>query len=216
MSALTDWMLDLVYPTKCVLCRRKLPPGRPSICPACLAVMPRADGVWTKGDGFNLCVSALHYEGDVKKAIQRYKFANAQCYRHAFGELVAARIYEDLDGEYDILSFVPLAPDRLRERGYDQVLLLAEIVSARLQKPCVRLLKKRRGVGAQSLTMGIEERRRNIAGAYTAIDPAQIAGNRILLIDDIVTTGSTLSECAKTLKGAGAKDVVCATLAVAD
>lgn len=216
MNGFFQWLLDLVYPTKCVLCRRKLPPGRPVICPACVDTMPRAADVRTRGEGFSLCVSALHYEGDVKKAIQRYKFGGAQCYRHAFGELLASRIYEDLDGRYDLLSYVPLAPDRLRDRGYDQVLLLTEIASRRLCTPYVRLLKKRRGVGAQSLTVGVEERRRNIAGAYTAIDPDLVAGKRVLLIDDIVTTGSTLSECARTLRAAGAKDVVCATLAVAD
>lgn len=215
MSKLIDGLLDLLYPTKCILCRRKLPPGIPSICPSCQATMPTAVGVQTNGDYYSKCVSALHYTGQVRDAIRRYKFGGAQIYHIAFGELVAERIYEDLDGKYDVLSYVPLAKDRKRQRGYDQTKLIAENVSERLRIPCVNVLKKRRGVGAQSLTDGREERRANIAGAYTVIDSELLRGKRVLLIDDVVTTGATLSECAKTLLLAGAEDVVCATLAVA-
>ena len=215
MSKITDYLLDVIYPTKCILCRRKLPPGVPSICPSCQASMPRADDVRVRGDYFSDCVSALHYTGEVKDAIIRYKFGGSQCYRYAFGELVAARVYEELDGKYDLLSYVPLAPDRERKRGFDQVRLITENVSVRLQMPYVCVLKKRRGVSAQSLTADKDERRANIAGAYSVPEPSEVEGRRILLIDDIVTTGSTLSECARTLLQAGAEDIVCATLAVA-
>ncbi len=74
-------------------------------------------------------------------------------------------------------------------------------------------LKKRHGVQPQSKSGSPEGRRANIAGAYTVLDPSVIKGKRIMIIDDIITTGSTLSECAKTLLLAGAEDVVCATLA---
>ena len=69
--------------------------------------MPTAAGLSLKGDFFSQCVSALHYEGNVKKAIRRYKFHGAQAYASAFGELVAERIYEDLDGKYDIITVNP-------------------------------------------------------------------------------------------------------------
>ena len=215
MSKLLDWFLDVLYPTKCVVCRRRLPPGIPSICPVCRETLPYAAGIHTKGKYIDECVSAVIYDGAVREAILRYKFGDAQIYHVAFGELVAERIYEDLQGEFDVLSWVPLAPDRRRERGYDQVELIAGNVSRRLRIPLVPLLKKRRGVSAQSLTNSPEERRANIAGAYRVIDPDAVRGKRILIIDDVVTTGSTLSECAKTLRMAGAKKVLCATLAVA-
>ncbi|MGM9614714.1 MAG: ComF family protein [Oscillospiraceae bacterium] len=214
MSKLLDWVLDAIYPTRCILCRERQSPGRPTICPSCQTTMPSAIGDHKKGDYFSECVSALYYEGPVKLAVRRYKFQEAQAYAPAFGELIAERIYEELDGKYDLLSWVPLAPDRLRKRGYDQSQLLAENAARRLQKPLVRLLKKRRGVSAQSLAKDADQRRKNIAGAYRVVDPEQVAGRRILLIDDIVTTGSTLSECAKTLLKAGAEEVMCATLAM--
>lgn len=210
-----DYFLDLLYPTKCILCRREMPPGIPTICPECQETMPSAKGFRRKGDFFSDCVSALRYEGDVRLAVQRYKFQDAQIYHIAFGELLAERIYEDLDGRFDMLSYVPLARDRKRDRGYDQVELIAKNAAKRLGLPLVPLLKKRKGVGAQSLTSSPEERRANIAGAYRVIDPAAVSGKRILIIDDVITTGSTLSECAKMLMLSGAEEVICATLAVA-
>ena len=214
MSKLWDWLLDLFYPSRCVFCRRFLAPGPPRICPACQAKLPRTeDGRRRKGDFFSECISALYYEGDVREAIHRYKFNGVQAYAPVFGELTASVIYEQLEGEYDILSWVPLDPKRRRERGYDQTELIARDVGRRLRKEPVPVLKKRRGVKAQSMTGAPEARKANIAGAYKVIDPVLVDGKKILLIDDIVTTGATLAEGAKTLLMAGAEEVRCATLA---
>ena len=211
---LVDRVLDLIYPTRCILCRQYIAPGRPRICPACRERMPVTDnGGRRRGDFFSECVSALYYEGDVKDAIQRYKFSGAQVYAEAFGELLASCIYEQLEGEYDILSWVPLDARRRRKRGYDQAELLARDAGRRLRREPARVLRKRVGVKPQSRTGDPVKRKANIAGAYRVPDPALIKGKRILLIDDIVTTGATLSECAKTLLLAGAEDVRCATLA---
>lgn len=209
-----DWLLDLVYPTRCVFCRAFLPPGPPRICDRCGETLPRTtDGGRRRGDFFSECVSALYYEGAVREAIHRYKFAGAQAYAPAFGELLAECVYGELEGEYDVLSWVPLDPGRRRKRGYDQAELLARNAGRRLTREPVPVLRKKRGVRPQSMTGEPEKRRANIAGAYSVLDPEAVRGKRILLIDDIVTTGSTLSECAKTLLLAGAEDVRCATLA---
>lgn len=214
MSKILDQLLDIFYPTRCILCRKALTPGRPCFCVDCLNSLPQPrKGDRKKGDFYSTCISALYYEGEVVEAIQRYKFHGVQAYSHAFGDLVASCIYEELDGEYDILSWVPLAPDRYRRRGYDQSELIAKNAAQRLLKPLTPTLQKQRGIKPQSLTGGPERRRANIAGAYKVVDPAVIAGKRILLVDDIVTSGSTLSECAKTLLLAGAEEVLCATLA---
>lgn len=211
---LSDWLLDLLFPSRCVFCRQFLPPGPPRICERCNETLPRtSDGGRRRGDFFSECVSALYYEGVVREAIHRYKFEGAQAYAPVFGELLAECIYEDLEGEYDILSWVPLDPGRRRKRGYDQAELLARSAGRRLLREPTPVLKKKRGVQPQSKTGEPEKRRANIAGAYTVTDPETVRGKRLLLIDDIVTTGSTLSECAKTLLLAGAEDVRCATLA---
>lgn len=213
-NKLVDRLLDLIYPSRCVFCRTFLPPGPPRICQRCDETLPRtSDGGRRRGDFFSECVSALYYEDAVRDAIHRYKFNGAQAYAPALGELLAECIYEDLEGEYDILSWVPLDPGRRRKRGYDQAELLARNAGKRLMREPVPVLKKKRGVHPQSKTGEPEKRRANIAGAYSVLDLEAVRDKRILLIDDVVTTGSTLSECAKTLLLAGAEDVRCATLA---
>ena len=214
MNKLVDLFLDLVFPTKCILCREFIGPGKPRICPECQNTMPMTEkGSTRKGDFFSGCVSALYYEGRVRDAIRRYKFGGAQAYSNAFGELVAERIYEQYGDDYDIITWVPLSPDRRRRRGYDQTQRIAGNTARRLNRKLVRTLRKRRGVKPQSVTGSPERRKANIAGAYRVIDPQIIQGRRILLIDDIITSGSTLSECAKTLLLAGAEEVLCASLA---
>jgi ComF family protein len=209
-----DIVLDVFYPTRCIVCRRAMSPGKPRICPDCdntIAFVP--EGSRKKGDFFSQCVSAVYYEDDMQEAILRYKFLGARAYAGAFGELVASCIYTELDGKYDILSWVPVSADRYRKRGYDQAELLARAAAKYLCQSAEPVLKKRRGISPQSLTESAEERRANITGAYRVLDAQQVAGKRVLLVDDIVTTGSTLSECAKTLLLAGADEVLCATLA---
>lgn len=215
MTKLTDRILDLFFPTRCILCREPLPPGRPAFCPACQAQIPENGVGQIKGDFFSGCAAALCYDGRVRDAILRFKFDGARAYAHAFGELVAERVYAEYFGKYDMLTWAPLSPDRLKKRGYDQAGLLARNAAMRLGRAAVPTLRKRRGVHPQSLTDDREKRRANIAGAYTVLDPAAVSGRRILIIDDIVTTGSTLSECAKMLLLAGAEDVMCAALASA-
>ena len=124
-----------------------------------------------------------------------------------------ARCLREHGGEYDRVSWVPLSRRRLRERGYDQARLLAVEVSRRTGIPCERLLRKIRSNPAQSGIGGPAKRRMNVAGVYRACAAEITAGRRILLVDDIVTTGATLSECASVLTGAGAKEVLALTLA---
>lgn len=165
------------------------------------------------GDFYAVCVTPLFYDAHVKDSIHRYKFQNARGYRHTYAPLVAACIEEHLNAQYDLISWPPVSKKRLRQRGYDQAELLAKEVAPYLDKLCVSTLKKSRHVAAQSSVGGREKRRANIAGAYIVPDKALVAGKRILLIDDVLTTGSTLSESARTLLLAGADEVVCATIA---
>lgn len=214
MAKVIRYLLDLLFPSRCILCREFISPGRPRICGKCQARLPLTEpGSKKHGDFFSGCISALYYEGAVKQSILRYKFHGAQSYAHAYGELLASRIYEDYGEDYDVISWVPLAPDRLRSRGYDQSERIAGDAARRLCRPLVRTLRKRRGVRPQSKSGSPERRRANISGAYRPVNPEIYEGKRVLLIDDIITSGSTLSECAKTLLLAGAEEVLCASLA---
>ena len=207
-------ILDLLFPQKCTFCRKLLKSGESGMCAACARDIPCTRGnAKRSGDFFSVCVSPLYYEGSVREAILRFKFRNATTYAGLFGKLIADCIRENLAGEYDLISWVPLSKKRLKKRGYDQAMLLAMAAALELDDVAVETLVKHTDVPAQSGLGSAEKRRANVSGSYAVSDPELIDGKRILLIDDIVTTGSTLSECARTLLGAGAEKVVCATLA---
>jgi len=206
--------LDILFPPRCVFCRKFLRSSNQMICDDCLRTLPYTQGGGEKnGEFFSLCIAPLYYEGDVRESLHRYKFKGATGYSKAYGRLLADCIREHLAGRYDLISWVPLSRNRLNERGYDQSMLLALATALELDDVAVSTLEKPMEAEKQSLMGSPEKRRANISGAYRAVDPVLVEGKRILLIDDIVTTGSTLSECAKTLLSAGASEILCAAIA---
>ncbi len=213
MSAFSAF-LDILFPPRCVFCHRFLRNSRQMICEDCLRTLPyTSNGGEKTGDFFVRCVAPLYYEGDVRESLHRFKFKGATGYSKTYGKLLADCIRENLAGSYDLISWVPLSRKRLKERGYDQAMLLAMAAALELDDVAVSTLEKPLEAEKQSLMGTAEKRRANISGAYRAADPELVDGKRVLLIDDIVTTGSTLSECAKTLLAAGAKEVLCAAVA---
>lgn len=207
-------LLDLFYPPRCAFCRKILKTGENGMCNKCDAKISRTNNGGAQGGDFiSTCVSPLYYENEVRDAILRFKFNDATNYADLFGGFIANCIEENLKGRYDIISWVPLSSKRLKKRGYDQAMLLAMSAALKLDDVAVELLHKHTEVPAQSGVGSSEKRRANISGVYSVADEDLVRGRRILLIDDIVTTGATLSECAKTLKYSGAKEVLCCTLA---
>ena len=207
-------MLDLLFPPRCAFCHHVLKTDEKGLCRKCSKSISRTkNGGAQGGDFFFVCVSPLYYEGKVRDSIHRFKFHGATAYAELYGTMIAECINENLKGKYDIITWVPLSKERLKKRGYDQAMLLAMAAALNLDDVAVELLIKHTDVPAQSQTGGPEERRANINGVYTVSDDDLVRGKRILVIDDIITTGATLSECAKTLKLHGAESVVCATLA---
>jgi len=211
---LVSGFLDLLFPPKCAFCRRILKAGEEGMCARCEKdLCYTKNGGAQKGDFFTVCLSPLFYEGKVRDSILRFKFHEATSYAKVYGRLIARCVRENLDKKYDVISWVPLSQKRLKKRGYDQAMLLAMATALELNDVAVETLVKHTDVPAQSSVGSEEKRRANISGAYRVRDEEFIAGKRILLIDDIVTTGATLSECARTLRRAGAEEVICAALA---
>jgi len=210
-------LLDLLFPPKCVFCSRVLHKANEGWCDNCTESLPYADNLGKQdGDFFDFCLSPLYYTGVVRRSVLRYKFKNASHYAEMYSRLLAECIRECPDMIYDIISWVPLSSKRERKRGYDQAMLLAMATALELDDIAVETLKKTRDVQAQSELGDKKERSANISGAYNAADPEIISGKRVLLIDDVVTTCSTLDECARVLLSAGAAGVVCAALARGD
>ena len=216
MSRPLGALLDLLFPTRCVFCRRLLHRGEEGICPRCQQELPWALGAEAEqtGEFFSLCASPLWYQDQVRASFHRYKFKGVRGYSRTYGRLVAQCVQDHLAGRYDLITWVPLSRARLRQRGYDQAMLLASAAALALDDVAAETLCKVRDTEAQSgLGKNDASRRANVLSAYQVTDPALVEGRRVLLIDDIVTTGSTLSECARVLRTAGATDVVCAALA---
>lgn len=207
-------LLDLIYPPRCAFCHDFVKNGQVLVCEHCKDALPiTLDGGRQKKPFLSVCIAPFYYEKDVKDSLHRFKFFGCTGYARAYAPYVAALIRRELVGDFDLLSWGPISRARLRRRGYDQSALLAKAVGRELGLRPIKTLKKIRNTAPQSLAGSAEKRRANIAGAYAAVRPERFSGKRVLLLDDIITTGATVSECARTLGIAGADKVLCAAVA---
>ena len=207
--------LNILYPPKCILCRKLLSKEETDLCGDCRKHAPE----FTKSKRnipFVARWTALwYYREDVKRSIHRFKFSGSRYYAKTYGRLLGMRILKDYPDGFDVITWVPVGFLRKLRRGYDQSYLLATAVAEELGYEPVQLLKKIRNTPPQSGIHGAAQRRANILGAYVAVNQDQLSGKRILLLDDVITTGATCSECSRILMTAGAKDVSCAAVAAA-
>ena len=206
-------LLDLLYPPRCAFCHDFLEDGKTLVCARCRSRLPYTEDCGRQKVAFvSLCVAPYYYEKDVRESLHRFKFASCTGYARAYAPEVAAVIQAQIEA-FDVLTWVPISRERVRQRGYDQAALLAKAVGKRLGVRPVRTLKKIRNTAPQSQTGNAEKRKTNISGAYAPIHPERFSGKRVLILDDIITTGATISECARTLGAAGADKVFCASVA---
>lgn len=206
------WLIELVYPSKCVFCESLLGKDETDICTVCRRELPFVERQTKHVPYSTRSVAALYYEDHVRDSILRYKFAGRISYSAAYGRLLAMTIAEN-GLSCDLVSFVPVSRKRRRQRGYDQAERLSRAVAKELGIRQQRVLTKIRNNPAQSGISAPEQRRANVLGVYRVKDRSLIAGKNILLIDDVMTTGATLSECCRTLIDSGASGVCCAALA---
>lgn len=207
-------LLDLLYPPRCVFCHRLLSSGDDHVCRFCEQSLPvTGDSAKRKSPAYtDGCYSPLYYEGTVKESLHRFKFSHRTGYADIYAGFMVKCIDEN-EIFCDIISWAPVSRKRKRSRGYDQSELLARAVAARTGLLCERTLEKIRHTSPQSLTKNARQRAENVKGAYRCCAEGLVRGKKILLIDDIVTSGSTLSECARMLREAGASRVVTLTAA---
>ncbi len=205
-------VLDFLFPPKCMFCRKVLPVGQRGCCTACGQKLIQ-DLSPRRGVHFSRCYAPMLYEGTVRDALIRFKFQDRPGYATELGKILADCIQKNLAGQYDVITWVPVSEKRLKQRGYDQAMLLAMAAALALDDVAVETLKKRKDTPAQSGLDGADQRRSNVADVYEIVDRELIAGQRVLLIDDIITTGATLEEASRTLKQAGAASVVAAAVA---
>jgi ComF family protein len=212
----------------CTRCGRNLPRIEGDACRRCgLPLGPYAldhDGSWCAGcenlpfAGFRRAAAFGTYEGVLGRAIRQFKYRRRPHLVKELGRFLADRARDEFarDGENssaDLVIPVPLHARRRRSRGFDQAELLAEPVAKALSLPLGSTVMER-VVNTPTLTrQSREQRAETVKGAFAVRKPREVAGKCVLLVDDVMTTGATCSECARVLKKAGAKEVLVCVLA---
>lgn len=208
-----DLLFHFLFPPKCVLCGELLKYEQTDLCGACRLNAPEYSEKKRSLHFLDSFAAVWYYEGNVRKSLLRYKFYGARSYADAYGRLLAMKLSNAHPEGFDILTWIPISPIRKLRRGYDQVELLARAVGRELEIRPVPLLRKVRHNPAQSGIRDPSQRRANVLGVYRLRKGVDLAGKRVLLLDDILTTGATAGEAAKVLRTAGAKEVHCAAIA---
>jgi len=234
---------DIIYPPRCAICSRFLwqaplikEPGSPFFCSACRAdfryvgspLCPicgqpfpseleedhPCEDCLRKRPSYEAAWALYRYEGAMLEAIHRLKYGSRSSLADALGPLLARFAEERVSRTDTVLAVpVPLHPGRARERGFNQSLLLARHVSRRLQVDLDFLSLRRVRYTLPQTRLARKERQQNVRGAFDLRDRGAVKGKTILLVDDVVTTGNTLNECARVLRTGGAARVFGLSLA---
>jgi ComF family protein len=212
--------LDLLFPRWCIgcgregdyicrACRQDLPVITPPICPVC--GRPQSQGIVCRDcrevtmqiDGIR---SPFVFDGVIRRAIHELKYRNLRGLAPSMADLLHDYLVDN-PIPADVLVPVPLHRKRRRDRGYNQSALLAKELGRHCGLPvAANSLVRHRYAVPQARSAGVSERQENVAGAFTCPDD-RFQGQRVLLIDDVATSGATLNACAGALKAAGAAQV---------
>ena len=208
-------LMALLFPPRCVLCRRLLKKEETDLCTDCRMEAPFFPDTKRKLQFLDSFAAVWYYESSVRGSLLRFKFRGARGYAASYGKLLAMRLMQQYPEGFEVLTWIPVSRLRKLRRGYDQVELLAKAVGRELGMIPVSTLKKVRHNRQQSRISESAQRRANVLGVYRVTDPDLIRDRRVLLLDDILTTGATASEAGRVLLTAGAKEVHCAAVAAA-
>jgi len=239
MNRAVEGFLDLLFTPRCQVCRRFV---KALICPDCAAqivpLMPPLcrvcgeplDPLAKGGDlcadcrpdkrPFDLARGFAPYQGALREAIHRLKYQGIRALARPLAEMASA-CFDGAGGDppnlvaadIDFICPVPLHPDRQRLRGFNQSELIARRLGERLRLEVNAAALRRAKATAPQVDLSGNERLRNVRGAFVVEDKAAVAGKSVLVLDDVRTTGSTVSECAKVLRRAGAARVFALTVA---
>lgn len=225
-GAILNELRQMLYPDgiKCIVCGKEISESRYGLCDECVFDLNvnycKRCGRHKVGIAeycgecsenvlhFDEARSSVVYSGDAKTIVRRLKYGAAGYLARHLGEYMIDTLFST-SWKFDCFTFVPMFKKRQRKRGYNQAEMLARALAARTMTPCMPLLEKIVNTPNQA-RLDREARMKNLDGSYRAIaDPP----NTVVIVDDVMTTGSTLSECARVLKRAGAKTVYALTFA---
>ena len=210
-------LLLFFYPARCINCGELVNDKYP-FCNECLKIFkPKRRERFIEVNGKKIkCISAFHYEGKIRESICDFKFRDRKSYSKFFAESISkVFIPEDKIKEFDYITAVPLSKQRYKERGYNQAEIVAKDLSKIINVEYFDILKKVKNNKIQH-TLNLEERRNNVKNVYDVQGEINIKDKKIIICDDIITSGNTLAECVRVLLELGAVEVVCVTSASAD
>ncbi len=198
----------------CQTCARGIPLVAPNVCPLCGHPVRSADdfeqGRCTAcrrtAPGFDRLNACFVYDGIARRLIQQFKYQGRAYLAQTLTRLMLSVIHKDSMSVFDALVPVPLFPTRLREREFNQAQALAGCLARETGVPVLPLLVRIKNTRSQA-TLREKERPANVQGAFRVIPDQDLSDQRLLLIDDILTTGATASAAAYALKEAGARHV---------
>lgn len=230
-------LVEVLFPTRCPACRSLVDEPEEEIfcrvCAGCVSYItsplcPRCGVPFASPLGEDhLCGSCLEnppdfhaaralgrFEGPLREAVHRFKYGGDTAAGKALGVLMADYTYPGFCvSNYDLVVPVPLHIRRLRQRGFNQALVLARAVARRYHLPLDFTVLRRHIDTPPQVALDRKERARNVRGAFAVENPLRIRGRRVLIIDDVYTTGSTLSECAGLLMACGVEEAAVLTAA---
>lgn len=231
-------ILDFILPTSCSYCNASIgDSGVPYFCSSCWAdfsaiqgpVCPRCGRPFESPEAlshspgheclacrerpplFDQALSVGYFEGPLREAVHQFKYRPCRSLGRPLGQWMAENIR--LLSDIDIVMPVPLHTKRLKQRGFNQAFLLAHRMCETYQIPlsCDNLLRVK--PTRPQVELSGEERIKNVAGAFALHNPGSATDKKVVLVDDVFTTGATMNECAAVLKSAGAAQVIALTLA---
>lgn len=240
LAEASDAVVSLIFPGGCRICDKLLPDSRQvPVCDECFSSFKRLPsfaceicaqplpGLIRKEEEQRLCPACRNktyafdrarsyavYEGPLVQAILLLKFEQIEPLGKWFAERLAELALSEGDTlAADLVVPVPLHRDRERERGYNQAALISQPLAKRLRLPHRALLLMRTRARPDSRILSLEERWESVRGAFATRPGSQVDNRRVLLVDDVLTTGATLDACARALREAGARSVNALTVA---
>ena len=228
---------DALFPPLCLGCSCVLPDNPDAVfcfdclgrltfltgscCPVCGVIFPDSPAgehlcgsCIEKRPWFTRARAAVVYEGAVLEAIHHFKYGHQVIAGSQLARFLADFDFAGVEREvFDVILPVPLHARRLRERGFNQSLILARALGEKFGIPVDFSLLKRRKFTLTQTGLDKGEREKNIKGAFEVVHRERLTGKKIILVDDVFTTGATVNECARTLRKAGTGDITVLTLA---
>ena len=207
-----EWAKEILFPRKCVLCQMILTREQSDLCGDCRTVGSEWFNSGRKLPHFQGIAAVWFYEDQVRDSLHRFKFSGKRSYAVSYGRLLAMQVLRELP-QVDLITWVPVSRKRKWNRGYDQSELLARVLSKELGIPVMPTLRKIRDNPAQSGISDPVRRQANVRDIYRLKRSCDFSGQRVLLVDDILTTGATACSCAQVLEYGGCEELYLAVVA---